>query len=150
MDLNPYKFVAPFEDFEFANYHVEQGTEIVSCCMNWLVKQLTEEDDDEAVLYNNLIAKPSTENLNYWALRMLPLIENSAGKRNLVIVCNRVGHEKRKILINLSIDHRSLDRYPVLRLELRIRNPRRKGSTIRRINTKRTRSFNCRIIHSIP
>ncbi|CAR29151.1 hypothetical protein ZYGR_0Z00720 [Zygosaccharomyces rouxii] len=36
MDLSPYKFKAPFHDYEFATYNVDQGTELIICPMAWL------------------------------------------------------------------------------------------------------------------
>lgn len=36
MDLSPYKFTAPFHDYEFATYNVDQGTELIICPMAWL------------------------------------------------------------------------------------------------------------------
>ncbi|KAF9277280.1 Carbon-nitrogen hydrolase [Mortierella alpina] len=35
MDVNPYQFKAPFEDFEFSNYHLSQKTNLVLCSMAW-------------------------------------------------------------------------------------------------------------------
>ncbi|QLL34591.1 hypothetical protein HG536_0G04530 [Torulaspora globosa] len=36
MDLSPYKFEAPFYDFEFATYNVDQRNELIICPMAWL------------------------------------------------------------------------------------------------------------------
>lgn len=36
MDLSPYKFTAPFHDYEFATYNLNEGTELIVCPMAWL------------------------------------------------------------------------------------------------------------------
>ncbi|QLG74649.1 hypothetical protein HG535_0G05320 [Zygotorulaspora mrakii] len=36
MDLSPYKFQAPFQDFEFATYNVDNNSELIICPMAWL------------------------------------------------------------------------------------------------------------------
>lgn len=36
MDLSPYKFEAPFNDFEFSSYNVDNNVELIICPMAWL------------------------------------------------------------------------------------------------------------------
>lgn len=36
MDLSPYKFEAPFQDFEFATYNIDKNNELIICPMAWL------------------------------------------------------------------------------------------------------------------
>ncbi|CEP63165.1 amidase LALA0_S07e03862g [Lachancea lanzarotensis] len=36
MDLSPYKFEAPFQDFEFSSFHLENATELILFPMAWL------------------------------------------------------------------------------------------------------------------
>ncbi|SCU86847.1 LAFA_0E03378g1_1 [Lachancea sp. 'fantastica'] len=36
MDLSPYKFEAPFQDFEFSSFHAENATELILFPMAWL------------------------------------------------------------------------------------------------------------------
>ncbi|CAO3702873.1 unnamed protein product [Rhizopus stolonifer] len=80
MDINPYQFKSDFFEHEFANYHLEQETEIMICCMAWL-KSETEEKGL----------------LNYWALRLLPLYNKiKEGKHAYFIACNRTGLERGK------------------------------------------------------
>ncbi|CCC67781.1 hypothetical protein NCAS_0A12230 [Naumovozyma castellii] len=46
MDLSPYEFKAPFNDFEFATYHLDRGTELIICPMAWLhSSSLTDAED---------------------------------------------------------------------------------------------------------
>ena len=45
MDLSPYKFTAPFHDYEFATYNVDQGTELIICPMAWLHSSSVTKDE---------------------------------------------------------------------------------------------------------
>lgn len=36
MDLSPYKFEAPFNDFEFATFNIDKKTDLILCPMAWL------------------------------------------------------------------------------------------------------------------
>ncbi|CAG8749027.1 2841_t:CDS:2, partial [Acaulospora morrowiae] len=89
MDINPYKFTAPFDAYEFTNFHLQQKTDIILCSMAWL--------DSE------------TSAVDYWLQRLFPLINDAeyrgfrpdarnpetAIKRNvLFVVCNRTGTEE--------------------------------------------------------
>lgn len=44
MDLSPYKFEAPFYDFEFATYNIDQQNELIICPMAWLHSASVTED----------------------------------------------------------------------------------------------------------
>lgn len=80
MDINPYQFKSDFFECEFANYHLEQETEIMICCMAWLKSETAEKGL-----------------LNYWALRLLPLYNKiKEGKHAYFIACNRTGLERGK------------------------------------------------------
>ncbi|CAG8481209.1 2673_t:CDS:2 [Paraglomus occultum] len=93
MDINPYRFEAPFTDFEFANFHREQQSSIILCSMAWLVKkdeEVSESDGDEN--------DPSTANdfdsidedeynsvmevCNYWCMRLLPIYDDAWANNN--------------------------------------------------------------------
>jgi protein N-terminal amidase len=79
MDINPYKFKSSFYDYEFANYHVEQNTDIILCSMAWLKSKEGSE----------------MSTIRYWATRLLPLHENvKEDKHTLFVACNRTGLEK--------------------------------------------------------
>jgi protein N-terminal amidase len=70
MDLNPKQFKAPFDKYEFANYHLENNSELLVLSMAWL---------------------HSTGMHQYWANRLFPIINSK--KRVLVAICNRIGNE---------------------------------------------------------
>lgn len=81
MDINPEKFKADFYKHEFANFHVENGTEIIICSMAWLKSRQKEDERD------------LLSTIKYWAMRLLPFNEQP-DKSTLFIACNRVGFEK--------------------------------------------------------
>lgn len=48
MDLNPYKFEAPFNKFEFASFNLENDIDLIICPMAWLHSQsVTSQDKDQ-------------------------------------------------------------------------------------------------------
>lgn len=73
MDLNPYKFEAPFEAFEFANFHKERGTSLLLVSTAWLL----------GAEYTQL------HQVNYWATRLKPLLHSGL----VAAICNRTGTE---------------------------------------------------------
>lgn len=78
MDLNPYKFESDFQDYEFANYHLKQNTEIIICSMAWL------RGKDDCM-----------STIRYWAMRLLPLYQDAADDRHTIFAaCNRIGLER--------------------------------------------------------
>lgn len=82
MDINPYQFKANFYDCEFANYHLEQNTDIILCSMAWLKSK-----EPEVGSIQNTI--------KYWATRLLPLHRDAEeGKHTIFVACNRLGNER--------------------------------------------------------
>jgi protein N-terminal amidase len=80
MDLNPYKFEAPFDAFEFAEFHKIQEVKWLWLSMAWL-----ESKND----------KRAEAILEYWATRLIPLIQASGESKDPihVMICNRTGTE---------------------------------------------------------
>ena len=87
MDLNPHKFVAPWEKYELSRHALEQGAEILVLSMAWLTtlpKKLVETKAEE----------PELDTLSYWVERLKPLVE---GEKEVLVVCaNRCGEEPGK------------------------------------------------------
>jgi len=83
MDINPYEFKAPYSAFEFANFHREQGTQLVLFSSAWCNSH-PEDSLERKRTPPNLL-----ETLNYWLNRLQPLI----GSEVLFAVANRVGSE---------------------------------------------------------
>eukprot|EP00959_Pyramimonas_sp_CCMP1952_P467215 9491232-Pyramimonas_sp.AAC.1 len=68
MDINPYEFKAPFSAFEFANFHREQGTQLILFSSAWC----NSHPDD--TLDRKRTPPDMMETLNYWLNRLRPLI----------------------------------------------------------------------------
>ncbi|EPE02927.1 carbon-nitrogen hydrolase [Ophiostoma piceae UAMH 11346] len=101
MDLNPYRFEAPWDAFEFANHVLDVRANLVVLSMAWL----TTEDPETFSQFPN---QPDMFTLDYWIQRLEPVItstvnryrHNSTGQapvgRNdeiIVVICNRCGNE---------------------------------------------------------
>ncbi|PYH88192.1 hydrolase, carbon-nitrogen family protein [Aspergillus ellipticus CBS 707.79] len=99
MDINPYKFEAPFTAWEFANRVLDSKSQLVILSMAWLT--LTEREE-----LASLAGQPDMDTFNYWIQRFLPLIrkqmrhdanfdgdDSSRGKKIVVVFANRAGEE---------------------------------------------------------
>lgn len=104
MDLNPYKFEAPFQAFEFSRACYQSKSQLVICPMAWL-------SPNSPSLFKEQAEKPSIDlkdepcklTINYWILRFFPFLSHKYSfmpkwwsEKNTkvnVICCNRVGME---------------------------------------------------------
>jgi protein N-terminal amidase len=77
MDVNPFKFQASFDAFEFANFHARQGTRFVLLSMAWLQSP---NHTPKSLIY-------------YWIQRLEPLVNESKKNPIIVVICNRNGTE---------------------------------------------------------
>lgn len=87
MDINPYKFIAPWEDYEFANTALDSNSPLVCVSMAWLCHLSPEE----------LMLDPSKADIatvSYWVERFQPLVEKARETPVYVILANRCGMEK--------------------------------------------------------
>eukprot|EP00123_Amoebidium_parasiticum_P019665 comp29548_c0_seq1/m.47226 comp29548_c0_seq1/g.47226 ORF comp29548_c0_seq1/g.47226 comp29548_c0_seq1/m.47226 type:complete len:277 (-) comp29548_c0_seq1:93-923(-) len=75
MDINPKKFEAPFEAYEWATFLHEERVDVAILIAAWLDANVESED--------------SLQTPNYWAHRMKPLINTDSH----FVVCNRTGTE---------------------------------------------------------
>lgn len=101
MDLNPYKFEAPFENFEFANSLIKNDVSLVLCPMAWLHPEspnLNESEVPKQELSDALEKKlqdqganPGLSTVNYWITRLMPLFVPLPSKTRAIIACNRWG-----------------------------------------------------------
>ena len=81
MDVNNYKFEAPFEAFECSNFHLENKATILLMSMAWLTPGTP------------ITSKTISEAIHYWALRLTPLIQQST-QDIIVAIANRTGMEQ--------------------------------------------------------
>lgn len=87
MDINPYKFTAPWNEYEFANKALADGSRIVCVSMAWLCTLSPEE----------LIQDPHQADfatVAYWVERFQPFVEQAKEDPVFVILANRCGMEK--------------------------------------------------------
>ncbi|KAI8930245.1 carbon-nitrogen hydrolase [Entophlyctis helioformis] len=98
MDLNPHKFEAPFEAYEFANYHLTAASRLLLCSMAWLKPTDQPEEGDEDDGDEDPETKTSMQMANYWLQRLYPMMTDIVGgsdetRQAIVVICNRTGSE---------------------------------------------------------
>ena len=88
MDLNPYRFEAPWTAYEFANHVREKRAKLVVLSMAWLTHLSRQELEGEKMM-------PDLNTVAYWVERLRPLMHEVTGtEQEVVIVCaNRCGTE---------------------------------------------------------
>ena len=87
MDINPYKFEAPWTSYEFANHALTSGAEIVVLSMAWLTRLSTV----ELQAYDK---QPDLDTVSYWLERLRPLRGPDGAHQEVVVVfANRCGEE---------------------------------------------------------
>lgn len=96
MDINPYKFEAPFTDYEFATRVMESKSQLVILSMAWV--SMFDRDTYEA-----LKGGSDMDAFNYWLNRLAPLLKkemqhvqnldgSASGEKQVVVVfANRTG-----------------------------------------------------------
>jgi protein N-terminal amidase len=99
MDINPYKFEAPFTEWEFANRVLDSQSHLVILPTAWLVA-------DAAIVDSMPGQLPDMDTFNYWIRRFWPLIDKKINyskplegfstptEKNIVLIfANRTGFE---------------------------------------------------------
>jgi protein N-terminal amidase len=84
MDINPYQFKTDFNAFEWATFQDTHKSKILLLSNAWL-KQENETRTDLTIV---------SETIQYWAMRMSPLIKSSIGTDIIVCISNRTGIER--------------------------------------------------------
>ena len=93
MDINPYKFEAPWTSYEFANHALAAKAELLVVSMAWLTRMSTVELQEQARL-------PDLDTVGYWLERMRPLVgPNRSDQEIIVVFANRCGEEGEAPLI---------------------------------------------------
>lgn len=86
MDLNPYRFEAPWHAFEFAFHILEARANLVIITMAWLTRE-------DSKSFTRMPNEPDMNTLAYWAQRLEPVIRNESSEEIIVVFCNRTGLE---------------------------------------------------------
>ena len=86
MDLNPYKFEAPWNAWEFAFHILHRESNLVILSMAWLTRE-------DARSYSRSPKEPDMDTLSYWLARLEPIIRAENEDEIIVVLANRCGTE---------------------------------------------------------
>lgn len=86
MDINPYQFETPWEEFEFASHITRVQSNLVIVSMSWMTREDTRQ-------FSRMPDEPDLETLAYWVSRFEPLIKSENKEEVIVVFCNRTGSE---------------------------------------------------------
>ncbi|KAF5021650.1 hypothetical protein F66182_6308 [Fusarium sp. NRRL 66182] len=86
MDLNPYKYEAPWDAFEFSYHVLESNSNLAIVSMAWMTRE-------EPRKFTRMPNEPDMETLTYWIARLEPLIRQDTREEIIVVLCNRCGNE---------------------------------------------------------
>ncbi|KAL2873927.1 hypothetical protein SGCOL_010898 [Colletotrichum sp. CLE4] len=86
MDLNPYKFQAPWHAFEFAFHVLEYESNLVIVSMAWMTRE-------DGRMFSRMPNEPDMDTLTYWVTRLEPIIRAETDEEIIVVFCNRTGIE---------------------------------------------------------
>ncbi|KAI0166905.1 carbon-nitrogen hydrolase [Hypoxylon sp. FL1284] len=86
MDINPYKFEAPWHAMEFAFHVLEMHANLVVLSMAWLTREDLE-------VWSTKSQDACMDTMTYWVTRMEPLIRAEGDEEIIVVFCNRTGVE---------------------------------------------------------
>ncbi|POS79629.1 N-terminal amidase [Diaporthe helianthi] len=86
MDINPYKFEAPWHAFEFGFHILEVRANLVVITMAWLTRE-------ECKDFTRMPNEPDMDTLLYWIQRLEPVIRDESGDEVIIVFCNRAGME---------------------------------------------------------
>lgn len=90
MDINPYKFTAPWTAFEFANHVLANQAQMAIVSMAWLVNAQPEDWEREMTERGEEI---EISTLTYWVERFKVVTERMEGNPVIVVCANRAGIE---------------------------------------------------------
>lgn len=86
MDINPYKFLSPWTDYEFANAVIGAKSPLVVLSMAWI----------SSANPAKIVANPDEvdmDTLSYWLNRFSPIIKSKSDTATYLVMANRCGEE---------------------------------------------------------
>ncbi|KAH6854297.1 carbon-nitrogen hydrolase [Chaetomium sp. MPI-CAGE-AT-0009] len=86
MDINPYKFEAPWDAYEFAFHVLHVRANLVILSTAWLT-------NDEQSAFLSCPGAPDLSTLAYWVARLEPVIRAHSSEETIVVFANRCGAE---------------------------------------------------------
>ncbi|KAI2487350.1 amidohydrolase [Pyrenophora tritici-repentis] len=87
MDINPYKFVSPWSDYEFCSLALSSQSSLICISMAWLCHLTPTELAKDP-------SQPDVATVAYWVERFQPLVEAKSDRPFYVVLANRCGMEK--------------------------------------------------------
>jgi len=87
MDINPYKFTAAWDAYEFASTALTHKTNLLCVSMAWLCHLTPEELMRDS-------SQPDVATIAYWVERFQPIVEARLDEPVFVVMANRSGMEK--------------------------------------------------------
>lgn len=92
---SPYKFEAPWHEFEFAFHVLECESNVVILSMAWMTRE-------DGRMFSRMPDEPDMDTLTYWVTRLEPLIRSESNDEIIVIFCNRTGIEDEAVYAGTS------------------------------------------------
>ncbi|KAK4501287.1 hypothetical protein PRZ48_007094 [Zasmidium cellare] len=86
MDINPYRFTAPWSDYEFATTMLRNKCRVVILSMAWLTRLGPEDCQVNP-------ERPDMETVAYWLERFWPFVDSQPQDPIVVVFANRCGSE---------------------------------------------------------
>ncbi|KAI9818451.1 MAG: Carbon-nitrogen hydrolase [Pycnora praestabilis] len=86
MDINPYRFTAPFTAYEFATHALAHTSPLIVLPMAWTTRLSSHE------LISNAL-KPDLSTLSYWLARFQPIVDAAGEEEVVMVLGNRCGEE---------------------------------------------------------
>lgn len=83
---SPYKFEAPWNDFEFAHHVLDSGATLVVIPMAWIA-------NDGPQKFSRPPQEPDMDTLLYWVSRFEPIIRANSPEEVIIVFANRTGSE---------------------------------------------------------
>ncbi|TAQ86292.1 hypothetical protein B7494_g5393 [Chlorociboria aeruginascens] len=95
MDLNPYKFEAPWSAWEFSYHILHKQANLVIMSMAWLTRE-------DARSFSRAPKEPDMETLSYWLARLEPVIRAETEGEIIIVLANRTGTEDEAVYAGTS------------------------------------------------
>jgi protein N-terminal amidase len=86
MDINPYKFLADWSEYEFATAALKSKSPLVVLSTAWITRLSPEELDASP-------DEPDVETQTYWLERMRPILTSKPTEPIVIVFANRCGQE---------------------------------------------------------
>jgi protein N-terminal amidase len=86
MDINPYRFLADWTAYEFANAALEAGSPLIVLSMAWITRL-------EPAELSKTPSDPDVETQTYWLERMRPILTSEPRQPVVLVFANRCGQE---------------------------------------------------------